>query len=303
MTDRNVVVFVLTAVTLGSGFAAVKIGLTGVPPMLFATFRIGLSAVLLLAYTVYALDDRWPRTRNDVLGILVSGLLFIFLGNVFYFLGLQRTTSGVFAIILSFDPVLTITLGALLLSGEHISRLGLAGVVIALVGVGIVVQPDPSHFVSGNLAGEEYALLCATSIALGTVAQRWSNPDIGSAALTAWAMVLATPALFLVSLVAGESISAVEPTTPVVGAILYLGIVSTAIAYTLYFTLISEVGAIRASLVQYAIPVVASLIGWLVLGENLPQEALLGYLVIFVGFALMNSNGVRHLVGRVRHPQ
>jgi drug/metabolite transporter (DMT)-like permease len=301
-TERTVVLFVVTAVSLGLGFIAVKFGLPYIPPILFATLRIGVSAVVLLAYVSLTVDDWLPRTRRDALGIVAGGIVFIAAGNVFYFLGLQRTASGIFAIVLSFDPVLTIALGSLLLSDERLSRVGLVGVLVALVGVGIVVQPDPSHFLSGNLRGEEYALLCATSIAVGTVLQRWSNHDIGPSALTAWGMVLAVPTLFLVSVGVGESVTQIEPTLTALASLLFLSLVSTVIGYTLYFNLIEDVGAIRASLVQYALPVVASLAGWVVLGEQLPPEALVGYLVIFVGFLLLNAEGVEHLAGWVRPP-
>ncbi|MFB9804789.1 EamA family transporter [Haladaptatus pallidirubidus] len=113
-------------------------------------------------------------------------------------------------------------------------------------------------------------------------------------------MVVAAPAMHVVSVGVGESIASVEPTLTALIILLYVGVFMTAVGYSTYFMLIEDVGAVRASFVQYLIPVVASVTGWLVLSERLPPEALFGYLVIFVGFLLLNFEAVKTAIGRVR---
>ncbi|SIQ84377.1 Permease of the drug/metabolite transporter (DMT) superfamily [Haladaptatus litoreus] len=298
--NRVRLLFLLTAVLLGLGYVAIKVGLSYIPPLLFAAFRIDIAAILLLAYVMLRTDDWRPRTRQDVIGILAGGVFFTFGSLAFLFIGLQGTTSGVAAIIYSLDPVLTIALAAFLLADERLSRFGLVGVLVALVGVGIVVQPNPSHFVSGNLLGEEYILLGVVSLAIGGILIRWSNHELAELAVAAWSMVVAAPAMHIVSIGTGESLASVEPTLTALVALLYVGVFMTAVGYSTYFMLIEDIGAVRASFVQYLIPVVASVAGWFVLSERLPPEALFGYLVIFVGFLLLNFEAVKTAVGRVR---
>lgn len=297
---RAVGLFVLAAVVLGLGVVGIKVGLGFFPPLLFAAFRIDIAAVLLLAYAALRFDDWRPRTRRDAVGILAGGAFLIGGMMGFLFLGLQDTTSGVAAIVLSLDPVLTVAFAALLLADERLTRIGLVGVLVALVGVGIVVQPSPADFLSGNLAGEEYVLLASVSLALGSVLVRWSNHDIAPTALTAWAMVVAAPMMHLASVGVGESFAAIDPTPTALGALFFVAVVAGAGGYALMFDLIEEIGAVRASFLQYAVPVVASLGGWLLLGERLPPEAFVGYLVIFAGFLLLNADGVRSAIGWVR---
>ncbi|WP_266078308.1 DMT family transporter [Haladaptatus caseinilyticus] len=298
--NRAFVLFSLVSLLLGFGFVAIKIGLGFIPPLLFAAFRLDIAAVLLLAYAILRTDDWRPRTRQDAAGIIAGGIFFVFGSLSLLFIGLEQSTSGVAAIIFSFDPVLTIALAALLLTDERLSRFGLFGVVIALVGVAIVVQPSPARFVSGNLRGEEYILLGAMSLALGGVLIRLSHHQMGKITLTAWAMAVAAPAMHLVSLGIGESLASISPTVTALAALLYVGVLMTAIAYPMYVTLIEDIGAVRASFVQYIVPVVASVAGWLVLGERLTPEAFVGFLVIFLGFLLMSSGEVTVVIDRFR---
>lgn len=298
--NRAWILFVLTGVVLGLGVVAIKVGVGFFPPLLFAAFRIDIAALVLLAYVLLRSGDWRPRTRRDAIGILSGGVFLIAGTMAFAFIGLQYTTSGVAAIILSLDPVLTIALAALVLADERLTVLGYVGILVALVGVGIVVQPTPSHFLNGNLAGEEYVLLGVLSLAIGSVLVRWSNHDIAPSALTAWAMVVAAPLMHLVSFAVGESFASIQPTTAALVALLYAGVVAGAGGYAMWFDLIGEVGAVRASFLQYLTPVVASLGGWLLLAEQLPPEAFAGYFVILTGFLLMNADSVKTVLGRLR---
>ena len=298
--NRTQLLFLSVAVLFGVGFVAIKAGLAFIPPLLFVAFRLDVAAILLLAYVVLRTDYWRPRTRRDVMGIVAGGAFLIFGSLALLFVGLQQTTSGVAAIIFSLDPVLAVALAAVLLPDERFSRLGLLGVVVALVGVAIVVQPSPGHFLSGNLQGEEYVLLGATSLALGGVLVRLSKHEMDETALTAWSIAVAAPAMHLTSLGVGESVASVDPTPTALAALVYVGVFMTAIAYPIYFSLIERIGVTRTSFVQYLVPVVASVVGWLVLGERLPPEAFVGYFVIFLGFLLLNSDEVENVVGRFR---
>jgi drug/metabolite transporter (DMT)-like permease len=94
----------------------------------------------------------------------------------------------------------------------------------------------------------------------------------------------------------GFSLAAGDPTPlslawspAVVLAVAYVGVVSTAIAFPAYFTLIDSIGAVRANLVAYAVPVVAAVAGAVVLGEAVVAATVLGFLVVAAGFAVVEA--------------
>jgi drug/metabolite transporter (DMT)-like permease len=82
--------------------------------------------------------------------------------------------------------------------------------------------------------------------------------------------------------------------------VLYVGVLSTAALYPLLFGLIARIGPVRTNLYAYVSPVVAAVVGWLVLGERLAPTTVVGFLVIAVGFALVERDTLRVEVHRWR---
>ena len=83
-----------------------------------------------------------------------------------------------------------------------------------------------------------------------------------------------------------------EPSPEAVAALGYVGIFAGAIAYIAYFGLIDTAGAIRANLLFYVVPAVATLGGWALLGETISVLTVAGFLTIFAGFAVLGSESV-----------
>jgi drug/metabolite transporter (DMT)-like permease len=103
--------------------------------------------------------------------------------------------------------------------------------------------------------------------------------------------------LHLLSLAAGERVPASVAEPAAVGAVAYLGLFSTALAFIIYFTILNDRGAFEASLVAYLVPVVATVVGVAVLGETVGVLSLVGFLVVFLGFALLKRRGLVDMVG------
>jgi drug/metabolite transporter (DMT)-like permease len=116
--------------------------------------------------------------------------------------------------------------------------------------------------------------------------------------LLAWAMPPGAAALHAVSrFVLRESYAAVSVTLPGALAVAYLALVVTVLGYLIFFTLLRRIGAFEVSLVNYVQPMVAAVIGWLVLSEGLDAGTVVGFVVIVVGFALVKRDQVRDYIG------
>jgi drug/metabolite transporter (DMT)-like permease len=278
--------FVLAGGLFGGTFVAVNAGLQYLPPLLFLAFRFDIAAVLLLVYVFLRVDPWRPQGWDDVAGV-IAGTVAIGVPNALLFIGQQYLTSAVAAILFSLAPVLTPGFAGLLLSDEHLSSRGFAGILIALLGVGLVVRPNPSQLFSGTLIGRVLLLGAAAGVALGSVLIRRANTSMSSITLVAWSLPLSALLLHVTSFLAGESFAAVEWTPVALAALGYVSVFAAAIAYPAYFELLDTIGAIRANLVNYLTPIVAALGGWLLLGETLTPLTLLGFAVIFGGFAVL----------------
>ena len=287
--------FVTLATMWGLSFPAISVGLEYLPPLLFAAFRYDTAAVLLLGYAVLTTDSWRPVGGNNQRAILAGGL-FLVAGNGLLFIGQQTVASGVAAILQALVPIAT-ALWALALLGERLSAVGSAGVALGFLGIALVVQPNPDDLLTGDTAGRLIILGQVASVSLGSVLVDRAEPSMERVPMTGWAMLLGGFVLHLLSFGTGEYIpaSAVDPAA--FGAVVYLGVFSTALAFIIYFTILNDRGAFEASLVAYLVPVVATVVGVAVLGETVGVLSLVGFVVVFLGFALLKRRALVDMVG------
>lgn len=289
---RALAPFALLSVVWGFSFPAISVGLDALPPLLFASFRYDVAAVILLV-AVARTTDWIPRTRSDYQAV-VGGGLFLIAGNAFLFVGQQTVPSGVAAILQGLVPIAT-TLWTLLLLDERVSGVGAVGIVLGFVGVGLVVRPTPENLLSGDVVGRLLVLLQVASVSLGGVLVQRANASLGSTPRAGWSMLVGAVVLHLASLAVGEPMTL--PRAPVaIGAVLYLGVFATAIAFFLFFRLLDRHGALETSLVGYVVPVVATIAGVVLLGETVTAVTLGGFVVVFLGFLLLKRDAIRQLL-------
>ena len=293
--------FLLVSVFFGGTFVAAKAGQADVPPLLLVALRFDIAAVLLLGYVVLTTPrTEWlPKTRGDAAAILAAGLLAIGLSNGLLFVGQGSVSSGVAAIVFALVPIFAPLFAGGLLADERLSAAGAIGTLVGLVGVGLVIDISPSTVAQTVDGGAAIVLAGAVSLALGTVLIRRAESGLSSTVRTAWALPISALLLHGLSLRAGESVAAVDWTVGAVVSLGYLSVLAGAVAYIYYFGLVDEIGATRSSLVFYVSPVVATLGGWLLLGESISATTITGFGVVVVGFAILGHESLTPLVRRV----
>jgi drug/metabolite transporter (DMT)-like permease len=122
-----------------------------------------------------------------------------------------------------------------------------------------------------------------------------------SISLTAWAMAVGALLLHGASLAIGDSPTSVVGLSHItIASLLVVAVLSTALAYPIYFHLIGAVGPVRTNLVAYVVPVFAALTGWLLLGEPVSFWTAVGFLVVVAGFALVERETIRDEFLRIR---
>lgn len=301
---RAVTLFLALGTLWGASFPAIEVGLTSLPPVLFAALRYDVAAFLLLAYAVVTASGSGqasvprPRTRADVVGVGAGGV-FLVAGNSLLFVGQQYTTGGVAAIIYSLIPILTTFFAWRLLPAERLSPTGFAGIVLAFLGVLIVARPDPANLLAAGVLGKTLVLCAAASVAFGSVLVRRADPTLDDVTFTGWAMGIGALCLHAGSLLADEPL-ALAMTASAIGATIYLGVFATAIAFLIYFSLLDRYGPLEANLVSYVVPVVATIVGAVLLGEAITLLTLVGFAVVCCGFLLLQHRAIAAFVERAR---
>lgn len=293
-TRRRLALFAAASVLLGGTFVAAKAGLAYFPPLLFVALRFDIAAVVLLAYVAVtsSREALRPKSAGDIVAVLATGVFVIGLSNAFLFVGQQYVSSGVASIVFSLNPILTPVFAMAVLADERLSARGAAGLLIGLVGVALVVQPDPANLLGGDAVWKGVVFLGAVTGALGTVLIRWADSGLSSTVRTAWALPVSALLTHTMSAASGEQAASITWTPAAVVALVYVGVFAGAVAYIAYFGLLDDVGPIHGNLVFYAVPIVATLGGSAVLGESISTLTLVGFATIFVGFAVLASRPI-----------
>ncbi len=299
---RNLLLFLTLAAAWGSAFMAIKAGLADIPPVLFAAFRYDIAGVLMLAYAFYATDAPVPRTRGQWALVAVGATLIIAGYHTLLFIGETdpAVTSAAAAVIVSLSPVLTTGFARVFLPDERLTLVGVAGLLLGLVGVVILSNPDPKDLLAGGAVAKLLIFAAATAFALGSVLTRRIEASLPIETMEAWSMVSGALIMHGVSLGLGESVADVAWTVEAVAALGYLSVVASALGFLIYFDLLDRLGPIQINLVSYVAPISAALAGWVVLAEVPTINTAVGFVVIFVGFVLVKRRAIRSELPRLR---
>jgi drug/metabolite transporter (DMT)-like permease len=273
----------------GGTFVAGKHVVATLSPLMgsFARYVVACLALLVAAF---ALEGGLPRlTRRQWLATFVLGLLGVFAYNLFFMGALQRLPASRAALIIALNPVITITISALAL-GERLKPRRWLGVAIALAGVWIVItHGDIASITSAGVgAGELLMLGAVTSWALYTVIGRRVLAGLSPLAATNYAALWGTLLLGIVAMPHFTELRISQFDWSVVGALLYLGILGTALAFVWYYTSIQRLGTAIASIFTNLVPVFGVAISVLLLGEPLLASMLIGGAIAITGVMLVS---------------
>jgi drug/metabolite transporter (DMT)-like permease len=273
----------------GGTFVAGKHVVATLSPLMgsFARYLVACAALLVAAF---ALEGGLPRlTRRQGLATFVLGLLGVFAYNLFFMGALEHLPGSRAALIIALNPVITITISAIALN-ERLSARRWLGVVIALFGVWIVISHGDIVSVTsaGVGAGELLMLGAVTSWALYTVIGRKVLVGLSPLAATNYAALWGTFLLGVVALPHFTELRASQFGWDMIGALLYLGMLGTALAFVWYYTSIQRLGTAIASIFNNLVPVFGVAISVILLGEPLLASMLIGGAIAITGVMLVS---------------
>lgn len=290
---RAVLAFAVASLGFGSGFVAIKAGLENVPPLLFAAFRYDVGGAALVAYVARRTDATLPTTRADFAAVVVAAVFLSTLNGVLLFVGQRFVTAGTAAVVFSLVPVLAPVFALVVLPDTPFDPLGMVGLLLGVAGIAVVVGPRSLSAAGGAAVGVGLIAGAAASVAFGSVLVRRIDRTITGLGLTAWSLVLAAVALHALSLLAGESFESVTLARETVLVVAWVGLPATTLAFPAYYALIDTAGPVRANLISYTVPLVATVSGAVVLGEVIPARAVLGFAVVVLAFVVVERENLR----------
>lgn len=297
----DAIAFIILITAKGLSFPAFEAGLTAFPVLLLAALRFDLAGLILFIY-VFTRGQQWmPKTRGDYIAIISGGVLIFTFSTGLWSIGQELTTSTLSGLMASLVPIATAGFSWLLIPKDRLSPIGVVGLGIGFIGALFIMIPDSGIEFGPNTYGKILILLGVLGTSLGAVIIRWAQPSIPASTQTAWAVCIGAILLHLVSIGIENPIRDSTVTPVGIFAVLFLGIVSSALGRGMFFWLIGHRSAIEISITSYIAPVIAGFAGWLIFSEEVTPSMIFGFVVVLIGFSLMKREGLREELYRLKN--
>lgn len=259
------------------------------PPFTIVTARVALAAIA-LHVIVRVTGHSMPRDRQAWLAFFGMG----FLNNVIPFLlivwGQTHIASGLASILNATTPLFGVVVAHLLTSDEKMTGNRLVGVIVGFAGVALMIGPSVLASLGSNVLAQLAVLGAAFTYSLaGIFGRRFRRMGLAPIIPAAGQVTASTVLLLPIALFVDRPWTLAMPSAETWLALAGLAILSTAVAYVLFFRILATAGATNLMLVTFLIPVSAILLGALILGEDLQPKHFIGMAMIALGLAAIDG--------------
>lgn len=291
MSNRNnyIAFSALAAVCIiwGTTYLALRIAVVGFPPFLFTALRQTTAGLLLLGF-MFTLGKATIPARSQVWRHAIGGFFMLSLGNGLVAWAEMHIPSGIAAIICSMMPVLVILIN-LISSRDEKPNLPIGlGVVLGLIGIVMIFGEHLADFSKTEyLMGILMTFAAVVSWAGGSIWIKKQNTDSNPFVNAGLQMFFGGLWCFPLSLLF-DDLSAVTWTPEVAYALIYLIIFGSIIAYASYSYALRKLPMTIVSLYAYVNPLVAIVLGWLVLDEKLNAKIIVAFVLTVAGIYIVN---------------
>ena len=289
MTGFEWMLLVLLSVVWGGSFFFNGIALREFPTLSIVTARVGLAALALL-FLMKMLGQGIQLNRQ----ILKAFFGMSFLNNVVPFSlivwGQQHIASGIASILNATTPLFTMLVAHWFTTDEKINPRRLLGVLTGMGGVSLMMGLDSMESSGFHLLGQSAILLAAFSYGLaGVYGKRFAQLEIPPLATATGQLCASSMILIPLTFWIDQPWTMAMPSIEGMGSLLGIALLSTALAYVIYFRLLKTAGATNLLLVTLLIPVSAIILGVFLLDESLEPQHLSGMAVISLGLLIMDG--------------
>lgn len=289
MTAREWGLLALLSLLWGGSFFFIGVAVKELPPLTLAALRVGLGALILWA--IAPLTGARPRGNGKVL----AALALLGLGNnalpfALIAWGQTQLPAGLASILNAATPLFAVLVAHVFIAEEKLTRLKIIGIAAGMVGVAWVVGPEVIRGSGANAWAEGAVLLAALSYAAAAVfARRLGALGLKPLDIAIGQTMAATILLAPLALLIDRPWSLPVPSAAAIGSVFAIAALCTALAYVVYFRILSGAGATNVLLVTLVAPATSVILGALFLHEQLLTRQLVGFGLIAIGLAFIDG--------------
>ena len=293
MNAREWAMLLMLAVLWGGSFFFTAVALRELPTMTIVLLRVLLAALMLYA-VIAMMGIKLPRERTAWFAFAQMALLNNVIPFTLLVWGQTRVASSAASILLATTPIFTSIMAHYFTADEKMTSTRAAGVAFGVFGVFVMLGSASLSSLGGSFVGELSILASAFSYAASSVyARRFNKLGIAPLATSTGLLTCSTFMLFPIALIADRPWHLPWPSLEVVLAVVGFALLSTALAYILYFRIVATAGATNLMLVTFLMPVTAILLGVMVLHETLEPRHIAGMALIAIGLLAIDGRLLR----------
>lgn len=281
--------FAIVCLVWGTTYLAIRIGVETIPPLAMTAMRFVVAGLVMFAIA-RARGERIPTAGKTLGNLVVVGFLMVGVGNLAVVWAEQWVPSGFAAVLVATAPFWMALIELFRTNGERVSMRGAIGMFIGFAGVAMLVTPKgaggafDAHFVIGALAMQ----LGSLGWQLGSAQSKYTLKHVPLLASASLQMLFGGVIVGIISIAIGEP-ARLHFTTRTFAALAYLTIFGSIIAYSAYVYALAHMRTSQSSLYAYVNPVIAVIVGWLILHEQLTWLSIVAMCVILIGVALVQT--------------
>jgi drug/metabolite transporter (DMT)-like permease len=282
----------------GGAFFFIVIILREIPPNSMVLLRLVMAMPPMLLW-LWIKGDRLPMTGAAWKSFMILGAMNVALPFILFAWGQVRISSGLASVLNATTPLWGVVVAHFLTEDEKATPARLMGVLIGFAGVAVMIGGGGG----GNFLAQLACIVATLFYALASIYGRSMGRSGLSPMQIATGQVAAAALLMIPVVVMTERPWSLPlPSLTVWGAALGLALLSTSLAYALYFRLLESAGATNSLLITFLIPVTAILLGSLFLGEVLEPRQFGGIALIALGLVALDGRLFRALAARANVP-
>jgi drug/metabolite transporter (DMT)-like permease len=272
----------------GTTYLAIRIGVQNLPPALFAGIR-WLTAGLIFLTALRIRGIPFPA-RKEYLNLTVVGVSLLVIANGLVVWAEQWVPSGLTALIVATLPFWMAGFDAFMPSGSPMHRRKTWGIILGFTGLIILFYPDlKGSFDRSYLVGVAVLFLAPVSWTIGSLYSKYRPVASDPLMAASVQMVIAGIIFVMIGVLAGEA-KKFHFSIPGFGAMVYLILFGSIVGYGSYIYSLAKLPAAKVSLFAYINPVIAVILGWLILDERFDLYVIIASTLVLSGVVLVKSS-------------
>lgn len=290
--QRNTTLIVLAFFSIyviwGSTYLLNKIAVTELPPLMLASIRF-ITAGTIIFIIAKLMGLSLKITKKQLINATIAGFLFLTFGNGIVVWALKYVDSGFAALEISAQPLVVLILMRLF-QGKKIKAMSVLGVILGIIGISLLVSQNQVVSKEGSVLGMIMIFACMVSWAAGSLFVGKADLPSNFFINTGYQMLTGGFLLLIASVIFGESWSL--PTTwseKVQWSMLILILFGSIVAFTSFNYLLRLVSPEKVATSTYVNPIIALLLGWYFLNEQITTQSIVAAIVLLTGVYFINT--------------